>query len=196
MQVRLHIFVKTAVLLVALVSLTACGGNSAASSPAATAPNAASFQTKDYVLGVGDTVRVTTFGEKDLSGQFPVAADGTISLALVGSIKAAGLTAPQLEQAITRKLSNGYMKDPHVSVEVVTYRPFFIVGEVMKPGSYHFVNGMTVINGVAMAGGYTYRADKDDIKLKHGGVEAKEEHATESTPVYPGDVIDVPERFF
>lgn len=83
-----------------------------------------------------------------------------------------------------------------MSIEVLGYRPFFIVGEVMKPGSYNYVNGMSVINAVAMAGGYTYRADKDDIKIKRDGNASGEEKAAETTPVSAGDVISVPERFF
>jgi len=150
----------------------------------------------DYVLGVGDKIRVTTFGEDDLSGEFQVSSTGTVSMPLIGEVPAAGTTVAQLQSAITSKLASGYMKKPDVSIEVLNYRPFFIVGEVMKPGSYNYVNGMSVINAVALAGGYTYRADKDDIKVKHGGPGAQEEDATEATPVMPGDVVNVPERFF
>ena len=150
----------------------------------------------DYVLGVGDKVRITTFGEDDLSGEFEISSTGTISMPLIGEIHAAGRTVSQLQSTITTSLSNGYMKNPHVGVEILNYRPFFIVGEVMKPGSYNYVNGMSVINAIALAGGYTYRADKDDIKIKHGGPDAKEEPASEGTTVLPGDVVNVPERFF
>ncbi len=162
----------------------------------ATAAGSAPSMSQDYVLGVGDKVRITTFGEEDLSGEFQVSSTGAISMPLVGEVKAAGMTISQLQSAIVTKLSNGYMKKPDVSIEVSTSRPFFIVGEVMKPGSYNYVNGMTVINAVALAGGYTYRADKGDIKVKHGGPDGKEESATEGTPLLPGDVVNVPERFF
>src|SRR5271156_5937984 len=157
---------------------------------------AAPGKVSDYVLGAGDKLRITTFGEDDLSGEFQVSSTGIISMPLIGEVKAAGLTVSQVQSTITNKLADGYMKSPHVSLEVLNYRPFFIVGEVMKPGSYNYVNGMSVINAVAMAGGYTYRADKDDIKIKHGGNEGKEEKVDESTTVVPGDVITVPERFF
>jgi polysaccharide export outer membrane protein len=150
----------------------------------------------DYVLGVGDKLQITVFGEDDLSGEFQVSSTGTISMPLVGEIPAAGQTTSYVQAAIVSRLSNGYMKDPHVSLQVSSYRPFFIVGEVMKPGSYTYVNGMTVINAVALAGGYTYRADKDDIKLKHGGLQAQDKRVDETTPVMPGDVVTVPERFF
>ncbi len=185
-----------AVLFAAAFLLSAqnvCAAKSATSSaPAAGSPSAIT----DYVLGVGDKVRITTFGEDDLSGEFQVSSTGTISMPLINEIKAAGQTVSQVQAAIAAKLSEGYMKNPHVSIEVLSYRPFFIVGEVMKPGSYNYVNGMSVINAVALAGGYTYRADKDDIKVKHGGPDAKEESANETTQLVPGDVVNVPERFF
>lgn len=150
----------------------------------------------DYVMGVGDKLLITVFGEEDLSGEFQVSSTGTISMPLIGEVKAAGETSTQVQATIVSKLSQGYMKDPHVTLQVSSYRPFFIVGEVMKPGSYTYVNGMTVINAVALAGGYTYRADKGDIKLKHGGPEGQEQQVEESSPVVPGDVITIPERFF
>ncbi|MDP9127626.1 MAG: polysaccharide export protein [Pseudomonadota bacterium] len=159
-------------------------------------PSAQAPAVSDYILGIGDKVRITTFGEASLSGDFQVSSTGVISMPLVGEVNAAGQTIAQLQAAVVTKLSNGFMKKPDVSIEVLNYRPFFIVGEIMKPGSYNFVNGMTVINAVAMAGGYTYRADKDDIKLKHGGPDGQEEQVTEGTAVHPGDVVKVPERFF
>ena len=162
------------------------------SAPSATGASGIS----DYVLGVGDKLEVTVFGEEDLSGEFQVSSTGTVSMPLIGEVKAAGETSSQVQATIVSKLANGYMKDPHVSLQVSSYRPFFIVGEVMKPGSYTYVNGMTVINAVALAGGYTYRADKDDIKLKHGGPQGQEQHAEETTAVQPGDVVTIPERFF
>ncbi|MDX2028940.1 MAG: polysaccharide biosynthesis/export family protein [Alphaproteobacteria bacterium] len=159
-------------------------------------PAPAPQKISDYVLGVGDKLKITVFGEDNLSGDFEISSTGVISMSLIGEVKASGLTITQVQNTITRKLSEGYMKNPHVSLQVLNYRPFFIVGEVMKPGSYNYVNGMTVINAVALAGGYTYRADKDDIKVKHGGPDAKEEPAKEGTAILPGDVVNVPERFF
>ena len=150
----------------------------------------------DYVLGVGDKLRITVFNEPSLSGDFEISSIGTISMPLIGEVQAAQHTAEQVRVTITNKLADGYMKSPHVNLEVLNYRPFFIIGEVMKPGSYNYVNGMTVVNAVAMAGGYTYRADKSEITLKHGGLEGKQEQVNEMTTVLPGDVINVPERFF
>jgi polysaccharide export outer membrane protein len=154
------------------------------------------YASNDYVLGVGDKLKIVTFGEADLSGDFEVSSTGHIAMPLIGEVQAAGHTVSEVQSTITSKLSQGFMRNPHISIEVLGYRPFFIVGEVMKPGSYNYVNGMSVINAVAMAGGYTYRADKDDIKLKHNDGDTKEEKVTETAIVHPGDVISVAERFF
>jgi len=198
MQLRIHNAIKAGILAGILLCGSPClaqTANSAAPAPAAAAaPRPSSSQ--DYVLGVGDKLQMTVFGEDDLSGEFQVSSTGSISLPLIGEVRVAGLTVSQVTSSIVSKLSEGYMKNPHVSLQVSTYRPFFIVGEVMKPGSYTYVDGMTVINAVALAGGYTYRADKDDIKLKHGGTQAHDEKAEENSAVLPGDVISVPERFF
>ncbi len=160
------------------------------------APAAVPANPQEYTLGVDDKLHITVFNEPNLSGDFQVASTGLISMPLIGDVRAAGYTATQVQNEIVGKLAAGYMKSPHVSIEVSSYRPFFILGEVMKPGSYTYVNGMTVINAVALAGGYTYRADKDGIKLKHGGLNGAEGTAQEGSPVFPGDVVTVPERFF
>lgn len=148
----------------------------------------------DYRLGTGDAVRVTVFGHQDLSGEFEVAGSGRVSLPLIGELQAGGMTVRQLEQAIVAKLQPDYLKNPRVAVEVLNYRPFYILGEVNQPGSYAYVNGMRVINAVAMAGGFTYRADEDDLWITRAG--GAREKASQTTIVRPGDVVEVPERFF
>jgi protein involved in polysaccharide export with SLBB domain len=150
-----------------------------------------------YRLGPGDKVRVTVFNEKDLSGDFDVNDQGQIALPLIGAVQVAGHTISDVETIITQRYGKDYLVNPHVNVEVLNYRPFFILGEVKNPGSYPYVNGMTVVNGVALAGGYTPRADKGGIYIEHGSDQKGTEHrAQETTPVLPGDVIHVPERFF
>ncbi|MFO1157085.1 MAG: polysaccharide biosynthesis/export family protein [Rhodospirillales bacterium] len=150
-----------------------------------------------YTLGSGDKVRVTVFGHEDLSGEFEVDGSGNISLPLIRNIKAEGLTVRQLEQTIAERLSPDYLLNPSVSVEVLNYRPFYIYGEVTKPGSYPFVNGMTVVNAVAMAGGFTYRARTGSVRITRGNEpNRKQITADKDTPVLPGDVIEVPERYF
>ena len=150
-----------------------------------------------YKLGPGDKVRVTVFNEKDLSGDFDVSDQGFIALPLIGQVQVSGHTISDVESLITQKYGKDYLVDPHVTVEVLNYRPFFILGEVKNPGSYPYVSGMTVVNAVALAGGYTARANKDRIYIKHGNdPKAPEQRVEEDSPVSPGDVIRVPERFF
>jgi polysaccharide export outer membrane protein len=150
-----------------------------------------------YELGPGDQVRITVFRHEDLSGEFEVDGEGFFALPLVGEIMTAGLSARQLENEIEIRLkSGGYLVDPQVSIEVLKYRPFYSIGEVNSPGSYQYVNGMTVINAVALAGGFSYRADQDDIVISRGGSNGPRIDALPDTAVLPGDIIEVPERFF
>lgn len=150
-----------------------------------------------YALGSGDKLRVNVFGHEDLSGEFSVGSTGNISLPLIGTVKAGGRTIPQLEKAIHDKLYPDYLKNPRVSVEVLNFRPFYIIGEVKKPGSYPFVSGMTVVNAVALAGGFTYRAKENDLLIKRANdPNGGKQKAHQETLVMPGDVIVVPERWF
>ena len=150
-----------------------------------------------YKLGSGDKIRVTVFGHEDLSGEFDVDGSGNVSLPLIRNVKAEGMTVGQLEQSIAERLSPDYLINPRVSVEVLNYRPFYIYGEVTKPGSYPFVNGMTVVTAVAMAGGFTYRARTSKVRIIHADDPSRTaKDADKDSPVLPGDVIEVPERYF
>jgi protein involved in polysaccharide export with SLBB domain len=150
-----------------------------------------------YRLGPGDEVRLTVFRHEDLSGQFEVDGEGSFAMPLVGEIRGAGLTARELENTIEDRLkTGGYLVNPQVSIEVLNYRPFYIIGEVTNPGSYQYVNGMTVSNAVALAGGFTYRADQGDITITRGGSNGAHVDAKSSSEVLPGDIIEVTERFF
>jgi polysaccharide export outer membrane protein len=166
-----------------------------AATPAGAA-SSAQDQIASYVLGTGDQIRLTVYGEDDLSGQYEVSSTGMIALPLIGEVGAAGKTVPQFTADVESRLRRGYLKNPRVNVEVANYRPFFILGEVGKPGSYPYVNGMTVLNAVAMAGGYTYRADQDGVTVTHAGDPKKEEDVRENAAVMPGDILRVPERLF
>jgi protein involved in polysaccharide export with SLBB domain len=151
----------------------------------------------DYLLGPSDKVRVTVYGEPSLSGEFFVTGAGLVSLPLIGEVKAAGLTLGQFQTAVQKALSDGYLKEPRVNAEVLTFRPFYILGEVTKPGTYPYTAGLTVLNAVATAGGFTYRANKVVVFIKRNG--ATSEVKTELTPsvlVAPGDTIRIGERFF
>jgi polysaccharide biosynthesis/export protein VpsN len=150
-----------------------------------------------YRLGPGDALRVTVFRHPDLSGEFSLDGGGYFAMPLVGEILGGGRTARQLENEIEASLkSGGYLVDPQASIEVLNYRPFYIIGEVNNPGSFEYVNGMTVINAVALAGGFTYRADQDDIVISRGGSSGPEVAAAPDTEVLPGDIVEVKERFF
>jgi len=170
------------------------GDANAAVTPTA---NGGAASVAGYQLGPGDQVRVTVFRHEDLSGEFEIDGEGFFALPLAGEIMTAGLTARQLENEIEIRLrSGGYLVDPQVSIEVLNYRPFYIIGEINNPGSYQYVNGMTVINAVALAGGFSYRADQDDIMISRGGSNGPQIEALPDTAVLPGDIIEVPERFF
>ena len=150
-----------------------------------------------YRLGSGDKVKVTVFGHDDLSGEFLVGGNGEVALPLIGKVSAGGLTVAEFEVRVVAAFKPDYLKNPRVSVEVLNYRPFYIIGEVKQPGSYPFVNGMTVVNAIALAGGYTYRARENKIYVTRAtdpkNVKRPADH---DTVVLPGDVIEVPERFF
>lgn len=150
-----------------------------------------------YVLGAGDRVRVTVFGEPDLSGEFQIDGQGTFPMGLIGTVAGAGMSPRALEQHLVTLYRDGYLVNPQIGVEVLNFRPFFILGEVSRPGSFAYREGLTVLNAVALAGGFTYRADKDDIEINRGGDTSRPpEEATLETLVQPGDLITVTERLF
>ena len=195
------------VLLGLVLSVVLIGGCSSSSPPtpveaaaaagAATADGASLADITSYRLGPGDALRVTVFRHEDLSGEFTLDGDGYFAMPLVGEILGGGRNARQLENEIEIAFkSGGYLVDPQVSIQVLNYRPFYIIGEVNNPGSFEYVNGMTVINAVALAGGFTYRADQDDIVISRGGSSGPEIEAAADTEVLPGDIIEVQERFF
>ncbi|MFN3583219.1 polysaccharide biosynthesis/export family protein [Phenylobacterium sp.] len=150
-----------------------------------------------YRLGAGDKIRVITFGEDNLTGEFQVAGSGKVSFPLIGEVQAAGLTVPEFQRGVESALREGYLKEPRVSVEVLNYRPFYILGEVNKPGEYPYTNGLTVMNAVATAEGFTYRANMKKVFIKRADSEKEESFPlTGTTPVAPGDTIRIAERFF
>lgn len=150
-----------------------------------------------YTLGPGDILRIKVFKHKDITGDYRVDGTGNIAFPLVGNIRAEGKTVQQFQKSLIEKLKAGYLVNPNVSIEVTNYRPFFILGEVNSPGNFPYQNGMTVINAVALAGGFTNRADKGDITITRivAGKETKI-HASLNQVVLPGDTIDVSQRLF
>lgn len=151
----------------------------------------------EYRLGTGDRLRVTVFGEEELSGEFVVDGAGAVSLPLVGEVDARGLTLREFRTQVEAQLSEGYLNDPRVSAEVLNYRPYYILGEVEESGEYPYTDGLTVMNAVATAGGFTYRANTRIVYIKRAG--SNDERAyplTATTPVQPGDTIRIAERYF
>ena len=151
----------------------------------------------DYRLGSADRIRIIVFNEPTLSGEFSVGDNGMLSIPLIGNVQASGRTPTELAADIEAKLADGYLRSPHVSLDVLTYRPFYILGEVTKPGEYPYANGLTVMAGVATASGFTYRANKRKVYIKHSG--DRDEKSLELTPsilIYPGDTIRISERHF
>jgi polysaccharide export outer membrane protein len=150
-----------------------------------------------YRLGTGDKVRVTVFGEDDLSGEFQVDGSGFVALPLIGTVKAQDLTSDQLAAVITDRLQDGYLIAPRVTVAVSTYRPFYIIGQVNKPGEYPYVNDMSALNAVALAGGYTDAANETSIYVRSvGDTDEHSEPADSTTQIHPGDVVRVPKSAF
>jgi len=152
--------------------------------------------TTEYRLGPGDQLRITVFNETDLTGQFVVGSQGSIAYPLVGEVHAAGMTVQEFSAALAVALRQ-YVRSPDVSVEVANYRPFFILGEVTRPGTYPYSASLTVLNAVATAGGFTYRANQGRVFIRHANEST--EHSVQltiATPVLPGDTIRIGERFF
>jgi polysaccharide biosynthesis/export protein len=161
-------------------------------------PGAARAQLTDYLLGPGDKISIIVFGHADLSGEISVGADGTIAMPLVGQVRAAAFTVTELQKHLVSKLDKDFVVDPKVSIEVLNYRPFFILGEVNKAGKYDYVVGITVRKAVAMAEGYTRRAKHDPVLLVRDDRDGKpvRYRADLNTPVHPGDTIEVVRRLF
>jgi polysaccharide biosynthesis/export protein len=184
-----RVFVSVCLILMCLV-LGACAATTY-SAALDTDPNA------PYVFGSGDRLRIIVFGQDSLSNSYAVDGTGHISMPLIGMVTATGETSISLARKIEARLSDGYLRDPHVSVEVEAFRPFFVLGEVTTPGQYPYVNGMTAETAVAIAGGFTPRAYKDTVDITRN---VDGHPLTASVPILhlikPGDTIVVRERYF
>ncbi|HEX2524955.1 MAG TPA: polysaccharide biosynthesis/export family protein [Geminicoccus sp.] len=185
-------------LALSAIGLSACGaGTSTPPNVVGSAEAPEVVPTTEYQLGSGDRVRVIVFRHEDLSGEFQLDGTGRFAMPLVGTIDANGLTTRQLEEAIQKAYTDGeYLIQPQISVAVTNFRPFYITGEVNRPGSYEYVDGMTVDQAISLAGGFGYRAAKDEVMLKRGGSNAPSVIVAGGQRVSPGDIIEVPERFF
>ena len=194
-MVRTVLIAALALMLAALT--TSCAQGVMASGVPAEGETAAARVIDEYRLGVADKVRVTVFGEAALTGEFLVGGNGKISLPLIGETQAGGLTIAEFQDEVAAALRNGFITEPRVSAEILTYRPFYILGEVSNPGEYPYTNNLTVLNAVATSGGFTYRADNRRVFIKRADGDAEEEFPlTTATRVAPGDTIRIRERRF
>jgi polysaccharide biosynthesis/export protein len=150
-----------------------------------------------YLMGPGDRLRIKIYSDADMSGEYEINSAGSVSLPLVGDIKASGQTTHQLEQVIAARMKGRVATNPKVSVEIASYAPFYVYGEVKKAGEFPYRIGLTVADAIATAGGLTYRANERKILLRRAGSSAEQVVTLDvPTKVYPGDNIRVSESFF
>lgn len=179
------------------VSLGLAGCETADPYAAASGQAVVTEQYPEIKLSAGDKLRVTVFGEDKLSGDFDLDLNGNASLPLAGTVNLAGQTKQQAEATIARKLRSEYLRNPKVTVDVTSFRPFYVIGQVERPGEFPYRNRLNIISAMAVAGGPTFRASKSKVFIQRGGVGAFEEvELSPSIPVFPGDIIRVPERYF
>jgi len=167
--------------------------------PAATGYGYAAYPQPElpYLLDAGDRLRITVFGQDGLTNSYAVDAAGNVTLPLVGTLPARGLTTAQLAYTLTERLKQGYIREPKVAIEVEAYRPFFIHGEVANPGQYAYVPNMTVENAIAVAGGFGPRADRGTVTLSRTvGGQTTRANVGLTFPLRPGDTLRIGERWF
>lgn len=186
---------RVSVLLLLVASLMGC-----ADGVGVPAPNYATSEAQNlsraYRLSVGDKLRIIVFGENNLSGNTEVNTLGTVDIPLIGVVPAKGRTLAEFRRSVTKKLANGYLKNPTVTVDVLNYRPIYVHGEVKSGGEFPYRTGVRMRDAIATAGGYTYRANKNYVYLERDGHPAYRLTLPTDMPVLPGDNIRIPERFF
>ena len=197
---------RVCLLLLAVIglSLGGCAARVPVAQPCATAGCAtpavaayAAYPQAPYLLDAGDRLRITVFGQDGLTNSYAVDAAGNITMPLVGTIPARGLTTAQLSRSLTERLKQGYIREPKVAIEVEAYRPFFIHGEVTTPGQYAYVANMTVETAIAIAGGFGPRADRSKVTLSRNiGGQTTRATVPLTYPLRPGDTLRVGERWF
>jgi len=152
---------------------------------------------QSYRLAMGDKVHIAVFNEENLSGDYTVSPDGKITLPLAGPVNAAGRTVPEFQEAVISTLKNGFVQNPNVTITATELRPYYILGEVNKPGKYSYMPELTVMAAVATAEGFTYRADMGSIYVRHASDPSEREYPLTATmAVLPGDTIRISQRYF
>ncbi len=183
--------VMMAALFAVALGLTGCGGTDRA-------PIASQVTVAEYPLQPGDRVGVPVFGQDELKTEATIPPDGRLEIPLIGPIEAGGKTVAELRDDLTVRLNDAYLVDPQVTIEVLKYRPISVLGEVTRPGRFEFEPGMSVQDVVALAGGFSRRAEEDEVVLtrRFAGSEPIEQTALRTTALFPGDVIRVRRRWF
>lgn len=182
--------ILTPLLLVIAAALGACSDREPP--PPEPAPSLSAYR-----IGAGDRVKIAILEHEELGVEADVVDDGTMEVPLIGSIRAAGRTSPELRALLTERFARDYIKDPKVNVEVTEFRPFYVLGQVNKPGSYDFVPDIDIRRAVAIAGGFTRRADTDGaILVRETTDDRSRTRVGLGTPVFPGDVIEIDRRLF
>src|SRR5262249_8753800 len=181
--------------------LAACGANSdpklatSSANEKSFAATIGSPETSELKLEAGDKIHVRVFGEDQLTGDYQVNTGGYVALPLAGSVKAAGLTPPELERVLEKRFTS--LRNPRVTVEVMTFRPFYVLGDVQKPGEYPYRSGLNVLSAIAIAGGATYRASTREVLVQRAGTSTLQKLPQSPTvAIMPGDLVRVPESIF
>ena len=189
-------FLRRRGLFLAMFVLAACDSDPTPIVPTAAAGSGSPGDSNK--LGPNDRLRITVFGQPTLTGEYTLDGNGVLAFPLIGNVPANGVTTNQLQQAIAAKLEPDYMLNPNVSAEIVTRRPFYVIGEVQKPGNYPYVSDMTAVNAIAMAGGFTRRAKKNDFYIRRLNKDGKAVRieANAGTVLQAGDTLEVRERVF
>ncbi len=152
---------------------------------------------KDYTLGIGDVLHISVYGEEELTGDFKVEPSGMISFPLINDVPASGFTTKELEADIAQKLSPKYIVDPRVSIEVMNFRSVYVLGEVQQPGKYEYAPSMTILQAIATAGGYTYRANEDTAEVtRHVKGALNTFVVNQDSMLKPGDTVVIKRRWF
>lgn len=185
--------------LMLLLVPSASGCASASTQSAGPVIDTAANPSIEYTLAPGDRIRVIVFGEETLTGEYVITSGGNLSFPLVGNLRATDKTVEQLQTALAASLAEGYLNNPRVNIQVISFRPFYVLGEVNRPGEYPVSTGLTLQQAVASAGGYTYRANTRRVYLKRAN-ETEERLLDLRDPapiiVRAGDTIRIRERHF
>jgi protein involved in polysaccharide export with SLBB domain len=192
-----HLHLRLAILILAGVQLAGCYTDFGPVE-VGTGPSSLSGAGVASLLQPGEKIRITVYGEESLTGEYDISPSGYVTMPLIGAIKAARRSQSEFGKDVAnRYVRGGFLQDPHVTVAVVQFKPFYVLGEATSPGEYPFRSGLNVHSAVAMAGGFTYRASRSYVLIRHVGDEVWKEYSlAEPVPIAPGDLIRVPERYF